>query len=89
MKSKIEALVKEKEMDLGSDLNTFSHAIYEVDGSVYVNARSEVFNGITFKIDSPSMNLCPSEKKDLEWYIDKIVDYYNFVLSYLELTQYQ
>jgi hypothetical protein len=89
MKNKIEALVKEKEIELKSDLNTFSHAIYEVDGSVYVNAKSEIFNGITYRIDSPSLNLCPSEDKDLEWYIDKIVDYYEFVLSYLELTQYQ
>jgi len=89
MENKIRALMKEKEMELESELNTFSHAVYEVDGSIYVNATSEIFNGITYKIDNPSMNLCPSEDKDLEWYIDKIVDYYNFILSYLELTQYQ
>jgi len=89
MGKELRKLIKGYEEEIPSELNQFDHWIYEDNNNItYLHLTVDVFNGITGEVDSLREELMPIDKKDLEWYVDKIIDFYTFVDRYLGYTQF-
>lgn len=87
MEESIKKLIEELEGELPNDLNQFQHWVYFEEDMGYINLTAEVYNGITYQVNSLSEELLPDVQKELEWYADKIKDFYEFVSNYIELVQ--
>jgi hypothetical protein len=87
MEESIKRLIKELVDELPGDLNQFQHWVYFEDDICYVNLIADVYNGATFQVNSLSEELLPNSEKELEWYADKVKDFYAFVSNYIELVQ--
>lgn len=87
MEESIRKLIEELIAELPDDLNQYKHWVYFEEDMGFVNLTAEVYNGLTFQVNTLSEEILPDTEKDLEWYADKIKDFYEFVGNYIELVQ--
>lgn len=87
MEKIIKKLIKKQEKETPSELNQFKHWVYFEEDIAYINLMVEVYNGITYEVDRLFEEILPESEKDLEWYVDKVEDFYEFVNNYIELVQ--
>lgn len=87
MEESLKRLIEELIAELPDNLNQFQYWVYFEEDMGYINLTADIYNGLTYQVNSLTEELLPEKQEDLEWYVDKVKDFYEFVNNYIELVQ--